>query len=413
MKMPRATASCKLRTGLAVTLTSAALTPSAVQALGIRVPDQDPFAIARGNAFVATADNPSAIYYNPAGITQLSGHNFSFGANILSVSDRYTSPTGAEFDTESKVHVLPQFYYAFSPESMPLSFGLGFYSPFGLGVEWPDQTPFRQLALKGEMAYATINPVVAWKINENVSIGAGAMINYADTTLSRGLAPAGAPVPSGNRLEFNGDGWSAGFNFGVRWEITERHSVGATYRSATEMSFSGDTFISFPTPVTLPSSADFQLPQNVTVGYSFRPNEKWNIEINADWTDWESLDTVVLEQPSPPNVDLPFNWRSSWMIMLGGTRYLNNGWNVSAGYIFSENSVPDESFNPSVPDSDRHVFSAGFGKQVNQVSVDFALQYGYGPTRTISNPVIPLEPTPNGDYVFHSISAVIGVGYSF
>ena len=44
-----------------------------VSANGFRLPDQDAFATARGEAFVATADNPSAIYYNPAGITQIRG----------------------------------------------------------------------------------------------------------------------------------------------------------------------------------------------------------------------------------------------------------------------------------------------------------------------------------------------------
>ncbi len=251
MKMTRSLALPKLLNGLVLTLAGAAISPNAVQALGIRVPDQDPFAIARGNAFVATADNPSAIYYNPAGITQLSGHNLSLGANVLSVSDKYTSPTGAEYETESKVHVLPQLYYTFSPESIPFSFGLGFYTPFGLGVEWPDQTPFRQLAINGEITYGTINPVAAWKINEKVSVAGGVMVNYGDTALTRGLTPAGFP-PAGNNLDFNGDAWSVGFNFGARWEITEQHSVGATYRSASSMNFSGTTVYS---PAVFPSGS--------------------------------------------------------------------------------------------------------------------------------------------------------------
>jgi hypothetical protein len=45
--------------------------------VGFRLPNQDPVAIARGNAFAATADNPSAMYYNPAGITYQ--HSFSVG----------------------------------------------------------------------------------------------------------------------------------------------------------------------------------------------------------------------------------------------------------------------------------------------------------------------------------------------
>jgi len=413
MKMPHSLVLPKLRTGVALTITGVVIAPHAVQALGIRVPDQDPFAIARGNAYVATANNPSAIYYNPAGITQLSGHNLSLGANILSVSDKYTSPTGLEFDTESKVHVLPQLFYTFSPESIPVSFGIGLYSPFGLGVEWPDQTPFRQLALNGEITYGTINPVAAWKINENVSIGGGVMVNYGDTTLSRGLTPAGFP-PAGNNLDFHGDGWSVGFNLGIRWEITEQHSVGATYRSASKMNFSGTSVYSPLVLPTGPSSAEFQFPQNVTVGYSFRPTPKWNLEINIDWTDWSSLNTVVLDQTSPaPDVSLPFNWQSSWMFQFGGTRYLDNDWSVSAGYIFSQNSVPEGSFNPAIPDSDRHVFSVGVGKKFDRLSLDAAFQYGYGPARSVANGVSVGNSAANGDYVFNSFGLALSAGYRF
>lgn len=405
----------RLRNGLVLALTGAAISPPTVHALGVRVPDQDPFAIARGNAFVATADNPSAIYYNPAGITQLTGHNISLGANIISISDEFTPPTGAGFDTESKVHVLPQLFYTFNPESMPVSFGLGFYTPFGLGVEWPDQTPFRTLALDGEITFGTINPVAAWKINEQVSVAGGLMINYGDTTLSRGLLPPEEPpYPPGNNLEFNGDAWSVGFNLGVRWEITEQHSVGATYRSASKMNFSGTSVYSPMVAPTGPASAEFQFPQNATVGYSFRPTPKWNLEINVDWTDWDSLNTVTLQQPeTTDNVSLLFNWRSSWMFQFGGTRYLENGWNVSAGYIFSQNSVPDEWFNPAIPDSDRHVFSVGVGKKFEKWSLDAAFQYGYGPTRTLANSVGASNEAANGDYVFNSFGLALSAGYRF
>ena len=55
------------------------LLPATGFSLGIRIVDQDSFATSRGEAVVATADNPSAIYYNPAGITQLDGTRAQYG----------------------------------------------------------------------------------------------------------------------------------------------------------------------------------------------------------------------------------------------------------------------------------------------------------------------------------------------
>ena len=108
--------------------------------LGSRIPNQDASAIARGNAFAATADNPSAIYYNPAGISQLEGHNVQLGSlfylNIY--ADHQNAGTGVEVNNEEEITPVPSFHYVFSPTNSQWSFGMGFYAPFGLGMKWPD-----------------------------------------------------------------------------------------------------------------------------------------------------------------------------------------------------------------------------------------------------------------------------------
>ena len=97
------------------------LSPLQLLGLGIRLADQDPQATARGNAFAATADNPSALYYNPAGITQLEGHHISLGLYGITYEARYTSAaTGARSFTKDKPQLLPQLYYVFSPKEKPL-----------------------------------------------------------------------------------------------------------------------------------------------------------------------------------------------------------------------------------------------------------------------------------------------------
>src|SRR5882672_3882083 len=103
----------------------AALTPATLHALGTRIADQDPTGTARGNAFAATADNPSAIYYNPAGITQLEGQQFSVGVYSISLNSDFKSPGGSKFDTKDEILFVPQLYYTISLTNAPLSFGVG------------------------------------------------------------------------------------------------------------------------------------------------------------------------------------------------------------------------------------------------------------------------------------------------
>jgi long-chain fatty acid transport protein len=390
-----------------------AVAPLSALALGIRLPDQDAFATARGEAFAATADNPSAIYYNPAGISQLEGHNFRLGAYGISLSSEATSAFGPSYETESQFSAVPQFYYTFTPKESRFSFGLGVYSPYGLSLEWPQDALFRPLGTCGKIEYFSINPVISYKVLDNLFFAIGPTANYASTKLRNGLS-----LPPGlDYLEFSGDGWSVGFNAGLMWKITEKHVIGVNYRSETVTQFEGSSKLNLApgVPSGSPAQARFTFPQHVVIGYSYRPTPKWNFEFNADWTDWDALNTVDLTQPFLFPVAIPFNWQSSWFYEFGATHYFDCGYRVSAGYIFSENSVPEESFRPIVPDSNRHIFSVGVGKTYeNGWSWDFAYQFAYGPERTINNVPGPgLNFLANGSYEFTSHAFGLSIGKSF
>src|ERR1043166_274267 len=127
--------------------------PTCGFALGVRVFDHDAFATARGDAFVATADNPSAIYYNPAGITQLQGHNARGAVNVLMVESEFDSRLGRDAKTENDWMALPGLFYSYTPQDCPFSFGVGYYLPFGLSLEWPENGPFRTTTTRGELQY--------------------------------------------------------------------------------------------------------------------------------------------------------------------------------------------------------------------------------------------------------------------
>ncbi len=402
---------------------TAPLWPVLTYGLGVRIADQDSAATARGNAFAATADNASAVYYNPAGITQIQSQQFSVGAYGINLHDEFTDPTGAKTETKNKVAVVPQLFYAMSCPKYPVSFGLGFYSPYGLGLEWPDNPSFR--ALRGDIRYLTVNPVIAWKITDSLSIAAGPTFNYGDTDLRQTVLPAA--VPAGGQLRFRGDDTAFGVNAGIMFRPHEKHSFGLTYFSATKMNFSGTATTEGVPPADTrnSASAEFQFPQHIVAGWSFRPTKDWNLEFNADWTDWDTLNSVTLNQSGGPSATLPFNWKSSWFYEFGVTRYLPNNWEVSAGYIFSENSVPEGNFNPLVPDSDRHIFSLGVGRKYEHFSWNLGYQLAWGPERTISAsaPLVfpvavgpggpPFSGSANGRYSFVSHALAFNIRYLF
>ena len=401
------------------TLSSLALAASlaGAHAHGFRLPDQDAAATARGEAFAATADNPSAIYYNPAGITQLEGHSLRAGVFGISFETEYTAPGGGKFDSEKQWHFIPQLFYTFSPTNFPVSFGLGVYAPYGLGIEWPQDTGFRTKALSADMTYFTLNPVVSWKVLDNLSIAAGPTFNFSDIDLQQGITP----FPNNDLFRFKADNAVAyGFNAGIMWKPVEQVSLGATYRSATTMNYKGFTETSFvvappgfPNYLQLDANMELPTPQSFVVGISYRPTPDWNFEFNADWTDWNQLNTVNINQavPVPP---LVLNWQSSWYYEFGITREIGKGWRVSAGYIYNQNSVPDATFNPLVPDQNRQFVSVGVGYRGRHFNFDAAYQYGFSGTRTVSgNMPSPAGQTADGNYDYTSNAFAVSVGWHF
>lgn len=376
-------------------------------ALGMRIADQGAAATARGNAFTATADDPSAIYYNPAGITQMDGFNASLGGYGLLMGSHYTH-NGLSYDSKSEFQTVPQLFITSKVPDLPLTFGLGFYSPYGLALEWPEGTPFSTLAKRGQVEYLTANPVAAWQIIPGLSIGAGPTVNYSQADLQM------EPTGPGSRFRFRGRGQDIGCTAGVLWQPLAEHSFGVNYRSATDINYRGHADTSIPLMGVyqpgVDASAAIAFPQNISFGYSFRPTPKWNFEFDADWTDWNRLNTVTLR---PMNMALPFNWNSSWFYEFGATRYLEDGWSVSGGYIFSENSVSDRSFNPMVPDSDRHIFSLGIGKNYKTISWHAAYQFAWGPSRTLDMPAGAPNASANGTYEYFSHAITLSIGYHF
>lgn len=399
---------------------------------GVRTPDQDAFATARGEAFVATADNPSAIYYNPAGITQLDGANLRAGLYGIYLDPSYQPPSGGQtFDNEAKLHALPQLFCTYKPQDSRFAFGLGIFAPYGLGLRWPQDTGFRTVGTESSLTYLTINPVVAMEVLPHLSVAAGLTVNYSQIELEQGLF---WPSQELDNFTFKGEGWQVGYNLGVRWQPIEKIALGASLRSQTTMDFGGHTEYVNTTPVPLPgggaipafpsqrvaASANFNFPLIAIVGISYRPTEKWNFEFDADYADWNTVKTVTIKQANgfppllPQDVPVVLNWQSSWYYELGATRYLANGWHVSAGYIFNESSVPAAHYTPLVADVDKHFFSVGVGQRGKRWDWDVAYQFGYGPSTTISGSTPSATgQTADGRYEFISHAVAVSVGYHF
>ena len=202
----------------------------------------------------------------------------------------------------------------------------------------------------------------------------------------------------------------AGFNVGLLWHpaVSSIPSASLTAAPPTWISngHASDTLDGAAGSNTSRPRLNYHLPQTVAFGYSYRPNKNWNFEADADWTDWTSLRDLTIT--TVPAEVLPFNWKPSTLYEFGATRYFGNGWRASAGYMFSENSVPSSSFDALIADSDRHLFSIGVGKTYRHLSWDASYQLGIGPSRSVAG-----DPPYNGNYEFFSNALSINIGWHF
>ncbi|MDP3849158.1 MAG: outer membrane protein transport protein [Luteolibacter sp.] len=404
-------------------------TPNPLQANGFRLVSQDAYAAARGEAFAATADNPSAIHYNPAGISQLEGHQFRMGAYALHYNPTFQAPeglvnAGETYEIEEKDAIAPQLYYTYGIHDSPLTLGLGVYAPHGASVTWPQETGFRAVTVDGELTYLRINPVASLELRPGLSFALGVMIDDASIAMGQGLSRRITPF---NEFRFEGDAFSAGYNMGLLWQINKQWSVGATYRSKNRLNFEGETDIQQPPFQRAGTSAEMELefPSTTVFGISYRPTEKWNIEFNADYSDWSTIDTTTIRQSEKPrgsvqqDIPVTLDWKDSWILKFGATRYFDEGWYASGGYVFNENSVPTGYYSPLAADLDRHFLTLGLGRQWSRYTVDLAYQYGFAPARTVTGSVTTSKPgnfagqNADGKYDFTSHALLLSFGVKF
>ena len=379
MKLPKIK---NLRTPAGV-LTAALLVSGQpdLRANGFYIPVQDPFAASRGNAFVATADRPSAIYYNPAGLTQLDSLAVHAGVYAVRLGiEAETDIDGLTHENDAEFIPVPQLYVA-APLNDSLAVGVGLNAPFGLRTDWGASTPFGAVATETDLKYATAWGVLAYELSDSLSIGGGIGVTYADGTLKQLAAPQLAP---GAEFEFEGDDVAANWIASLLWNPHQQHSFGVTYRAKTDLDLEGS---GGAPAVGLPNgraSLDLVTPDTLVVGYAFRPDDHWTIEANVEWVNWKRLGTSTLRQAFSPDTPLPFNWESNFMYGIGVTYAPNETWAFNAGYIFIENSQPDLNFNPAIADADRHWLSAGVSYKAEDWTIDVAYQYAFS-DRTVED----------------------------
>jgi len=351
---------------------------------GIEVPQQGARAAGQADAFTAQADDPSAIFYNPAGLTQLKGTNFSGGVFAIFPEFHFSGEGGESMRLPS---VLPHLYAETDFGLDRWRFGIGLNDTMGINEDWGNKGPLALLVDKASLTLLSLSPTVSYKVNDHLSAGVALNVYYGELNLRRNVVLGAPPIPEGT-FHFRGHDEAVGVTPGIMWKIDDHNTLGAYYRSPYQLDFGGDARITAKgVPEIGPSSTDTTLdfPQSAGIGYALRPIQPLKVEADVIWTDWSSFGTTKFSSSNPAftGQKTVFDWKSGFTFRLGAQYNVTPHWVLRAGYAYGQNAIPTSTFSPLVPDSNYHLFAAGIGYETDRWSVDLAYQYIYRERRHI------------------------------
>ena len=257
---------------------------------------------ARGNVLgaglVASADDPSALFYNPAGITQLKGKQVMVGFTAITPMITVETPGGVESDFTRNWYFPPHAYYTQQINDKWWG-GIGLFSRFGLGTEFTSNWPGRYNSYKAEIQTIEINPNIAYKFNDQLSFAFGLNMTYLNLDLKKKLSPAvGSPD-----FELDGDSWGWGLDAAIQYKPTDWMQAGITYRSRISQNVQGEVKVSPNVPAAglrnMPATGDLSLPDMIFAGVNFNLRKDLTLGGGLYWTRWETYKQLQVNFGAP------------------------------------------------------------------------------------------------------------------
>jgi long-chain fatty acid transport protein len=278
------------------------------------------------------------------------------------------------------------------PFSERVTVGLGLFVPFGLATDWPSDWEGRFQVTFASIRATVVRPTVAWHPVGWLSIAGGPdiaqvsieqrrQINMSRVSEDLGMGPL--PGNPEGRVSLEGDAQAFGYHLSALVEPSDVWQMGVTFRSRLHAEVNdGHAHFEIPVPAFQPAFPDgtarteVDLPPAVGVGVLMRPRPEWNVEADANWTGWSTVDRLVVrfDQGLPVSSETTdFLWRNSWSYSVG-TEYNWTPYVLRAGYTFDRTPIPDATVTPVIADGNRQYFSLGAGVKRSTWDLNFGYQ---------------------------------------
>lgn len=409
---------------------------------GLSLNSVGPKSLAMGGAFLALADDATALYWNPAGLANQGNSVNFFLSDVIPIGSYKTASTdfgypAGMFDVDAKTktnhYLSPNLFINHRINNLALGFGV--YVPAGLGTEYDgkDLLPLsngKEEKWMTKIGVINFSPAAAYNFN-NFSLGLAMNIMYGSFEINR---------PSNVTLDLDGDGTpetptsfqysetSTGLGYGVTisglFHVTKSISFGTAFRTKTTVKMKGEAKNKAMLGANGPEKSDFTRdvawPMWFGAGLSMKATQK--LTINADfqfsqWSDSEDkfntdFDNQVWSAVTGATGDDTFvlDWKDAAQIRFGMEYKTTDNLALRCGYYYDPAPAPDDRINILFPSSTNNVGTTGFGYKINnKLNIDFGLEYLFGADRKIK--FVPANGNMPGTHHLDVFAFSFGLNY--
>lgn len=370
-----------------------------------------------GNAFAggaAVAEDASSIYTNPASMTYVQGMQAVGALHLIKPNAEFNNEgsvpgtfrtLGGEGGDAADLAFVPNMYFKMDINDN-VKFGVGINAPFGLKTEYDKTWLGRFQGIKSDLKTININPAIAFKVNDQLSLGVGVSAMYAKAELTSAVNVGPGPIERKSKVE--GDDWGFGFNLGAIYQVTTDTRLGVSYRSKVKQELEGESKSDLTALNPIPTrtlntdvTAKADLPENMSISAFSRLNDTWDVMGDVSWTRWSQFDELRIVRDNGTNSTLtvtPENWDNTMRYSVGLNYHYSHALKLRAGIAYDEEAISNQFRTVRIPGNDRKWLAFGAGWQATPAT---KLDIGYAhlfisDTKIDDNQTVPVAPSPVG-----------------
>lgn len=394
----------------ALVLTGVSVAVSTAFAAGFQLTEQSSLGAGRAYAGAGiVGDDLSAVHYNPAGMTLLEGTRFQAGGVWIGINADYDGD-GTSENGRLKGQMIPAGYVTHQVNDK-VWLGFAMTVPYGMGTEYDRNWEGNQRGTSAKIYTFDMNPNIAYKVSDFISIGGGISVQYAKAKLGMGMGEI--PNMGGiGHAKLEADSWDWGYNLGIMISPTDKLRFGLAYRSAIKHDADGHTDLSNSQllnslvgldSVTVGSEASLKTPDTIMLTGTWEATEKLRLSGLIRWANWSNFDklkinngvsngmlslinnaasSAIQEMLINKQIDLSQamalqgylagaqgqlkqtvienDWQDTWLFSIGADYKINSDFTVRGGIAYETSPIDDQSTRMAViPDTDRLWLSLG------------------------------------------------------